>query len=89
VLKSEKSSIKVGVFSSPYLTLPRNQFRYTTQTIHLSEQLTAPIKRGDNVGELVLSFKEEVLARMPLVALEDAPESGFFARMIDSIKMLF
>jgi len=89
VFKSEKSSIKVGVLSSPYLTLPRNQFRYTTQTIHLSEQLTAPIKRGDNVGELVLSFKEEVLARMPLVALEDAPESGFFARMIDSIKMLF
>jgi len=89
VFKSEKSSIKVGVLNSPYLTLPRNQFRYTTQTIHLSEKLTAPIKRGDNVGELVLSFKEEVLARMPLVALEDAPESGFFARMIDSIKMLF
>lgn len=89
VFKSEKSSIKVGALNSPYLTLPRNQFRYTTQTIHLSEQLTAPIKRGDNVGELVLSFKEEVLARMPLVALEDAPESGFFARMIDSIRMLF
>ncbi|MGE4570687.1 MAG: D-alanyl-D-alanine carboxypeptidase family protein [Gammaproteobacteria bacterium] len=89
VFKSKKSSIKVGVISSPYITLPRNQFRYTTQTIHLSEQLTAPITRGDNVGELVLSFKDKVLARMPLVALEDAPESGFFARMIDSIKMLF
>ena len=89
VFKSKKSSIKVGVISSPYITLPRNQFRYTTQTIHLSEQLTAPITRGDNVGELVLSFKGKVLARMPLVALEDAPESGFFARMIDSIKMLF
>lgn len=89
VFKSEKSSIKAGVESSPYLTLPRNQFRYTTQTLYLSEKLTAPIKRGDRVGELVLSFKDEVLARMDLVALEDAPESGFFARMIDSIKMLF
>lgn len=89
IFKSEKSSIKVGVINSPYLTLPRNQFRYTTQTIHLRKQLTAPIKRGDNVGELVLSFKDEVLARVDLVALEDAPESGFFARMIDSIKMLF
>ena len=89
VFKSEKNSIKVGVTSSSYLTLPRNQFRYTTQTIHLNEQLTAPIKRGDAVGELVLSFKDEVLARLPLFALEDAPESGFFARMIDSIKMLF
>ena len=89
VFKSEKSSIKAGVENSPYLTLPRNQFRYTTQTLYLSEKLTAPIKRGDRVGELVLSFKDEVLARMDLVALEDAPESGFFARMIDSIKMLF
>ena len=89
VFKSEKSSIKVGVMNSPYLTLPRNQFRYTTQTIHLNEQLTAPIKHGDSVGELVLSFKDEVLARMDLVALEDAAESGFFARIIDSIKMLF
>ena len=89
MFKSEKSSIKAGVENSPYLTLPRNQFRYTTQTLYLSEKLTAPIKRGDRVGELVLSFKDEVLARMDLVALEDAPESGFFARMIDSIKMLF
>ncbi len=89
VFKSEKSSIKVGVVDSPYLTLPRNQFRHTTQTIHLYQKLVAPIELGDNVGELVLSFKDEVLARMPLVALEDASESGFFARMIDSIKMLF
>ena len=89
VFKSEKNTIKVGVIDSSYLTLPRNQFRYTTQTIHLYQKLVAPIELCDNVGELVLSFKDEVLARMPLVALEDAPESGFFARMVDSIKMLF
>jgi len=89
VFKSEKKTIKVGVIDSSHLTLPRNQFRHTTQTIHLYQKLVAPIELGDNVGELVLSFKDEVLARMPLVALEDAPESGFFARMVDSIKMLF
>jgi len=89
VFKSEKNTIKVGVIDSSHLTLPRNQFRHTTQTIHLYQKLVAPIELGDNVGELVLSFKDEVLARMPLVALEDAPESGFFARMVDSIKMLF
>jgi len=89
IFKSEKSSIKVGVIDSSHLTLPRNQFRHTTQTIHLYQKLVAPIDHGDIVGELVLSFKDEVLARMPLVALEDAPEAGFFARMVDSIKMLF
>ena len=89
VFKSEKNTIKVGVIDSSHLTLPRNQFRHTTQTIHLYQKLVAPIELGDNVGELVLSFKDEVLARITLVALEDAPESGFFARMVDSIKMLF
>ena len=89
VFKSEKNTIKVGVIDSSHVTLPRNQFRHTTQTMHLYQKLVAPIELGDNVGELVLSFKDEVLARMPLVALEDAPESGFFARMVDSIKMLF
>ena len=89
VFKSEKETIKVGVAGSPYVTLPRNQFRYTKQTIKLSKQLTAPIKYGDSIGELVLSFNDEVLIRMTLVALEDANESGFFSRMIDSIKMLF
>ena len=89
VFKSEKNTIKVGVIDSSHVTLPRNQFRHTTQTIHLYQKLVAPIELGDNVGELVLRFKDEVLARMPLVALEDAPESGFFARMVDSIKMLF
>ncbi len=89
VFKSEKSSIKVGASNSPFLTLPRNQFRHTTQTIHLYQKLVAPIYKGDVVGELVISFNDETIARMDLIALEDALEAGIFSRMIDSIKMLF
>ena len=89
VYKSEKSNIRVGVKGSSYLTLPRNQFKYITQTINLDETLMAPIAQGDRVGELVLSFSDETLAKLPLIALEEAPEAGFFARIIDTIKLLF
>ena len=89
VYKSEKSNIRVGVKGSSYLTLPRNQFKYITHTINLDETLMAPIAQGDSVGELVLSFNDETLAKFPLIALEEAPEAGFFARIIDTIKLLF
>ena len=89
VYKSEKANIKVGVADSSFLTLPRNQFRYTTQTINLNQDLIAPISQGEQVGELVVSFNNQNLATLPLIALEDAAEAGFISKMIDTIKLLF
>ena len=89
VYKSEKANIKVGVADSSFLTLPRNQFRYTTQTINLNQDLIAPISQGEQVGELVVSFNDQNIATLPLIALENAPEAGFISKMIDTIKLLF
>ena len=89
VYKSEKANIKVGVADSSFLTLPRNQFRYTTQTINLNQDLIAPINQGEQVGELVVSFNDQNIATLPLIALENAPEAGFISKMIDTIKLLF
>ena len=89
VYKSEKANIKVGVADSSFLTLPRNQFRYTTQTINLNQDLIAPISQGEQVGELVVSFNNQNLATLPLIALENAAEAGFISKMIDTIKLLF
>ena len=89
VYKSEKANIKVGVADSSFLTLPRNQFRYTTQTINLNQDLIAPISQGEQVGELVVSFNDQNIATLPLIALENATEAGFISKMIDTIKLLF
>ena len=89
VYKSEKANIKVGVADSSFLTLPRNQFRYTTQTINLKQDLIAPISQGEQVGELVVSFNDQNIATLPLIALENAAEAGFISKMIDTIKLLF
>ena len=89
VYKSEKANIKVGVADSSFLTLPRNQFRYTTQTINLKQDLIAPINQGEQVGELVVSFNDQNIATLPLIALENAAEAGFISKMIDTIKLLF
>ena len=89
VYKSKKASLKVGVSDESYLTLPRNQFKYITQTINLEGDLIAPISSGDVVGVLEISFSNENIATLPLIALEDAAEAGFFSKIVDTIKLLF
>ncbi|MDA8691519.1 D-alanyl-D-alanine carboxypeptidase [Candidatus Pseudothioglobus singularis] len=89
VYKSKIGNIKVGVADSSYLTLPRNQFKYTTQTINLEGDLIAPINQGDQVGTLAISFNDEDIATLPLIALEDANEAGFVTKMIDTVKLMF
>ena len=89
VYKSKQANIKVGVSDTSFLTLPRNQFKYTTQTINLSGDLVAPVNQGDQVGSLIISFSNEDIATLPLIALEDAISGGFFTKMIDMIKLMF
>ena len=89
VYKSKKANIKVGVAESSYLTLPRNQFKYITQTINLSGDLIAPITKGDEVGTLAISFDNKNIATLPLIALDNAIEGGFLKKMVDSVKLLF
>jgi len=89
VFKSKQGNLKVGVADSSFLTLPRNQFKYTTQTIELSGDLIAPISQGDQVGTLAISFNDENIATLPLIALENAEEAGFVSKMIDTVKLMF
>ena len=48
-------------------------------------QLTAPLKRGDIVGELVVSHDGKILATIPLTVREDVERSGFLY-FLDAIK---
>ena len=89
ILKAAKDKLKVGLANTTHLTLPRGQFKLAKQTIKLNKQLSAPIQKGDAVGDLIISFKQQTLATLPLVALENIEESGFFQSILSNIKSLF
>jgi len=89
LLKGEKDSLKVGTNESSTITLPRGQFKLSRQSIELNKNLSAPIKKGDRVGDLVIDHEGDKIATFPLIALEDVALSGFFSRSIDSLKSFF
>lgn len=89
ISKATKDTIKVGLSDTTYLTLARGKFKLSEQIIALNKQLSAPIKKGDEIGNLLINFESQTLKKIPLIALEDAQKSGLFSRMIDSVKSLF
>ena len=89
ILKSTKDNLKVGLGGSTYITLARGQYKLAGQSIQLNKKLVAPILKGEEIGTLLITYENKTIAKLPLVALEDAELGGFLSRAIDTIKMLF
>lgn len=82
---STKKEIKVGFKTPKVITLFRGQYKLTQQVIELNAQLKAPVNKGDNIGHLIIKFEGKDLAKLPIIALENAPKANFFLHMLDKI----
>jgi D-alanyl-D-alanine carboxypeptidase (penicillin-binding protein 5/6) len=49
----------------------------------------APIEEGQVLGEYKVSVGDEVVARVPLVALAKVDEGGIWRWAVDSVKLWF
>ncbi|MEO5773334.1 MAG: D-alanyl-D-alanine carboxypeptidase family protein [Sphingomicrobium sp.] len=70
-------------------TLPAGLGGSTRLTVRYSGPLRAPIKKGEQVAELVIHTGDTAPQVMPLVAANDVGEAGFFGRIWLGFKQLF
>jgi len=89
VWKGEIDQIAVGLQQDLYITIPRNQYKNLDASVHLNSQLTAPIRKGEQIGEITVTLESNEIAIKPLIALRDVNEGGFFSRMLDNVMMKF
>ncbi|SHN90064.1 D-alanyl-D-alanine carboxypeptidase [Bathymodiolus heckerae thiotrophic gill symbiont] len=85
ISSATKDTLKVGSDGEVSFTLARGQFKLSDQVIQLNTRLSAPISKGDKIGNLLIQFEGKTTARIPLIALEDAEEAGFFSRMLEKV----
>ena len=72
------------------LLVEKGQLSRITARAELSEELDAPVARGDRLGALIVECDGKELARLPLTAGEDVPKLGWadlFARLLGRIAM--
>ena len=72
-----KDSVKILCEQSASLTVPKGEGEAIEQNISLPESVTAPVKRGDRVGELSFSLNGEQIAKFDITAAEDAEKKSF------------
>ncbi|HET6604436.1 MAG TPA: D-alanyl-D-alanine carboxypeptidase family protein [Xanthomonadaceae bacterium] len=87
IWKSELDTLPLGVAEPLVVTIPRGRYQALQASMDLPRQLVAPVAKGARVGSVNLTLGGEPVASAPLVALAEAPEAGFFGRLVDGFWM--
>lgn len=85
----QADNISVGLANHLVVTLPRGQADKIQTQISIQPDLKAPIQKGQVVGKLLATLEGKTISEQPLVALQAVEEAGFFARLLDHIKIFF
>ncbi|MEE8057737.1 MAG: D-alanyl-D-alanine carboxypeptidase family protein [Pseudomonadales bacterium] len=85
----EADSFKLGVEREISLTIPRGKHEDLQAVMNIDEVIKAPITKGKEYGELVISLDGEELLREPLIAIQSVEEGGWFKRLWDAIALFF
>jgi len=67
-------------FSYP---VPRDKRKLLTKTVELPEKIKGEIKQDQKLGEIVVRFNNEVLAKVDLISPTAVKKRGFMSRMLD------
>lgn len=87
--KGESNQLPIGVAADVMVTVKTGQYDQLKATMDIPATLIAPFKKGQRVGTLRVTLDGQPVQTVPLIALNDAPQGGFFSRLWDSILLWF
>ncbi len=83
----DDSQLPLGVSQNLYLTLARGDHEKLRARLTVPDMQTAPIRRGQAVGKLVLELDRQPYAEYPLVALKEIREGNMLQRGWDKLRL--
>jgi D-alanyl-D-alanine carboxypeptidase (penicillin-binding protein 5/6) len=89
VWKGMQKSVKAGYADDRYETVAKGTGDKMKTEIVMQDKLMAPLAKGAKIGVAKVSYNGKPLVEVPVVALEEVPQSGFFARLIDTVRLWF
>jgi serine-type D-Ala-D-Ala carboxypeptidase (penicillin-binding protein 5/6) len=81
--------VTLGIPTNIVLTLPKGREQALQAQMHINETIKAPIAIGQELGNLTVELDGQLLVNSPIVALNAVEEAGFFARLLDNMKLFF
>jgi D-alanyl-D-alanine carboxypeptidase (penicillin-binding protein 5/6) len=87
--KGQSNQLPLGVADNVLVTVKRGDYDKLQATMDVPATLVAPFTKGQQVGTLRITLDGQPVQNVPLIALADAPQAGFFGRLWDSIMLWF
>ena len=84
----KKNTVKTYVNKNIYKVINKGRKSLLKVTLKYNGPIHAPIKKGDVIGRLNLSYKGEFIEEYDLLAFEDVKKLNIFSRLIKSINFL-
>ena len=88
VWKGNSNELQAGLPNDYFVTLPKGYSERLKATMESMQPLMAPIRAGDRVGTLKLTFDGKPFAEQNVVALENVGIANLFIRSWHSLRLL-
>ncbi len=89
VWQGDKEQVALGLASDLHVTIPRGAYKNMDALMNVDANITAPFKKGSQLGEVRIMLNEEELNSVPLVALQRVEKGNFIQITKDYILKLF
>ena len=73
--------VALGTNEDILLTLPRSDFKNIKANYKFTNNIQAPISKGDVIGDVEFMSNDRVVLSAPLIAIESVEAKGFFGRI--------
>ncbi len=83
-----KTQVPLIVTDEMTLTLPRKERSGMKASVEFQSPVPAPVKKGDRLGTLTLTFPEREAMEVPLVAGDGAERLGLFGRVMSALRSI-
>jgi len=87
VWKGRQATLKIGQFKPLIVAAPTGSAAKITTQVARPDPMVAPFSKGQLVATLKVTVGEQLLTELPLIALDDVPQAGFFGRLWDATRL--
>ncbi len=88
VWKGTQEALKIGFTNDIFVTLPKGVAAKMKPVLERNDPLIAPINQNSRVGTMRMMVDGKPIREFPVLALEQVPQAGIFARAWDSLHLM-
>ena len=83
-----KDKISTTTNEDFYVTVNKKDIRHLSVLLEYNGPISAPISKGTQIANIVVSNKNEIIKKLPLYAAEDVKKVNFFKSLLTSLNYL-